>query len=252
MDRRRRTTLIVTAAAVAVIGLGIWMVRRSQSAVQYRTVTVEHSDISVTISATGNPNPVVTVQVGSQVSGIIVALNADFNTKVTKDELVARIDPAPFQAKVDQARAYVDTAKAAVVNAEAGVQKSQAAIQAAVATLASGKANVVKAQAAEQDAKLKAGRRVQMAQEGIIDKEEEDVETAETTSQSATADELAMSAQQDASADGVKVAQADLRVAQTQLSENQAQVKQFSASLQSAQLDLDHTLIRAPVDGVVV
>jgi HlyD family secretion protein len=91
---------------------------------------------------------------------------------------------------------------------------------------------------------------VELAKEGIIDKE--DVETAETTSQSAIADELAMSAQQDASADGVKVAQADLRVARTQLAENQAQVKQFSASLQSAQLDLDHTLIRAPVDGVVV
>jgi len=247
---RRRTALIIAAAAIAVIGLGIWMVRRSQSAVQYRTATAQHSDINVTISATGNPNPVVTVQVGSEVSGIILALNADFNTKVTKGQLVARIDPAPFQAKVDQAQAYVDTAKAAVVNAEAGVQKAQAAIQAAKATLASGKANVVKAQAAEQDAKTKAGRRVQLNKEGIIDKE--DVETAETTSQSAAADEVAMSAQQDASADNVKVAQADLRVAQTQLAENQAQVKQFTAALQSAQLDLDHTMIRAPVDGVVV
>lgn len=250
MSLGRRTALIIAAAAVAIIGLGIWMVRRSQSAVQYRTVTPQHSDINVTISATGNPNPVVTVQVGSQVSGIILALNADFNTKVTKGQLVARIDPAPFQAKVNQAQAYVDSAKAAVVNAEAGVQKAQAAIQAANATLASGKANVVKAQAAEQDAKTKAGRRVQLNKEGIIDKE--DVETAETTSQSAAADEVAMTAQQDASADNVKVAQADLHVAQTQLAENQAQVKQFTAALQSAQLDLDHTVIQAPVDGVVV
>jgi len=103
---RRRTALIIAAAAVAVIGLGTWMVRRSQSAVQYRTVAAQHSDINVTISATGNPNPVVTVQVGSQVSGIILASNADFNTKVTKGQLVGRIDPAPFQFKVDQAQAY--------------------------------------------------------------------------------------------------------------------------------------------------
>ena len=135
MNMRRRTALIIAAAAVAGIGLGIWMVRHSQSAVQYRTVTTQHSDINITISATGNPNPVVTVQVGSLVSGIILALNADFNTKVTKGQLVARIDPAPFQAKVDQAQAHVDTAKAAVVNAEAGVQKAQAAIQATNATL---------------------------------------------------------------------------------------------------------------------
>ncbi len=194
MIMRRRTALIIAAAAVAGIGLGIWMVPHSQSAIQYRTVTTQHSRINVTISATGNPNPVVTVQVGSQVSGIILALNADFNTKVTKGQLVARIDPAPFQAKVDQAQAYVDTAKAAVVNAEAGVQKAQAAIQATNATLASGKANVVKAQAADLDAKTKAGRRVQLNKEGIIDKE--DVETAETTSQSAAADEVAMAAQQ--------------------------------------------------------
>lgn len=250
MTARRRSTVIIGVAAIAIAGVTVWVVRRNQNAVQYRTATAEKSDINVTVSATGNPNPVVTVQVGSQVSGIIIALNADFNTKVTKGQLVARIDPAPFQARVDQAHAYVDTAKAAVVNAEAGVQKAQAAIEAANATLASGKANVVKAQAAAQDAKLKADRRVQLAKEGIIDKE--DVETAQTTSQSASADQAAMIAQQAAAAGNVGVAQADLKVAQTQLAENQAQVKQFSAALQSAQLDLDHTLIQAPVDGVVV
>ena len=79
-----------------------------------------HGDIDTTVSATGNPNAVVTVQVGSQVSGIILALFADFNTKVTKGELIAQIDPAPFQAKVDQAQANVDAAQAAVVNSQAG------------------------------------------------------------------------------------------------------------------------------------
>ena len=55
-----------------------------------------------TISATGNPNAVVTVQVGSQVSGIVMALYADFNTKVTKGQLIARLDPASLQTKVDR------------------------------------------------------------------------------------------------------------------------------------------------------
>ena len=97
---------------------------REQAGIQYRTVTVEHGDINVAISATGNPNAVVTVQVGSQVSGTILALFADFNTKVTKGELIARIDPAPFQAKVDQAQANLEAARASVANAQAVVQQA--------------------------------------------------------------------------------------------------------------------------------
>ena len=70
--------------ACAAAGLLSWIWLDSPSSVQYRTTTVEHGDVNVTISATGNPNAVVTVQVGSQVSGNILALFADFNTKVTK------------------------------------------------------------------------------------------------------------------------------------------------------------------------
>ena len=94
-----------------------------------------HGDINVTVSATGNPNAVVTVTVGSQVSGIILALFADFNTKVTKGELIAQLDPSPFQAKVNQAQANVDAARAAVANAQAGVQQALAGIQAANSAL---------------------------------------------------------------------------------------------------------------------
>ena len=98
MHMQRRTVLIVAAAACVALGLGTWAVLKGRAGVQYRTATADHGDISVAISATGNPNAVVTVQVGSQVSGIILALFADFNTKVTKGELIARLDPAPFQA----------------------------------------------------------------------------------------------------------------------------------------------------------
>jgi HlyD family secretion protein len=103
MSTKSKTVLIVAAVACVSVGLGTWVVVREQAGIEYRTATVVHGDINVAISATGNPNAVVTVQVGSQVSGIVAALFADFNTKVTKGKLIARIDPAPFQAKVDQA-----------------------------------------------------------------------------------------------------------------------------------------------------
>jgi len=247
---QRKTVLIIAAAACVSVGLGTWAVVREQAGIQYRTATVGHGDINVAISATGNPNAVVTVQVGSQVSGIILALFADFNTKVTKGELIARIDPAPFQAKVDQAQANVDAARAAVANSQAVVQQALAGIQAANSALAAAQANVVKAEAVTEDAKVKVDRRVIMVKQGADAKE--DLETAQTTYKSAVADHNALVAQQHAVEDSVKVAQAQLNVANSLLTANQAQVKQFAAALRSAQIDLDHTNINAPVDGVVV
>jgi HlyD family secretion protein len=247
---QRKIVILAVAASCAVVGLVTWVVLRNQSQVQYRTATVGHGDISVTISATGNPNAVVTVNVGSQVSGIILALMADFNSKVTKGELIARIDPAPFQAKVDQAQANVDTAKAAVTNAQAVVIQAMAGIQAANSALAAAQANVVKAQAITEDAKVKVDRRVIMVKQGADSKE--DLETAQTTHQSAIADHSALVAQQHAVEDSVKVAQAELNVAKAVLNANQQQVKMFTAALLSTQIDLGHTKIVAPVDGVVV
>jgi HlyD family secretion protein len=250
MHMQKKTILIVVAAAGVAVGLGTWALLRGQGGVHYRTAAVQHGDINVTISATGNPNAVVTVAVGSQVSGIILALFADFNTKVTKGELIARLDPAPFQAKVDQAQANVDSARAAVANTQAVVQQALAGIQAANSALAAAQANVVKAQAVADDAKVKVDRRVIMVKQGADAKE--DLETAQTTYKSAVADHDALVAQQHAEEDSVKVAKAQLNVANSLLAANQAQVKQFSAALQSTQIDLNYTNIRAPVDGVVV
>lgn len=247
---QRKTLLIVVAAACVSVGLGTWAVVRGQADIQYRTAAVEHGDIDVAVSATGNPNAVVTVQVGTQVSGIIQALFADFNTRVTKGKLIAQIDPAPFRAKVDQAQANLDAARASVANARAVIQQALAGIQSATSSVAAAQANVLKAEAIAEDAKVKVDRRVIMVKQGADSKE--DLETAQTTYKSAVADHHALVAQQHAVEDGVKVARAQLNVANSLLTANEAQVKQFTAALQSSQLDLDHTNIKAPVDGVVV
>jgi HlyD family secretion protein len=250
MSMQRKTVLIVVAAACVSVGLGTWAVVRGQADIQYRTAAVEHGDIDVAVSATGNPNAVVTVQVGTQVSGIIQALFADFNTRVTKGKLIAQIDPAPFRAKVDQAQANLDAARASVANARAVIQQALAGIQSATSSVAAAQANVLKAEAIAEDAKVKVDRRVIMVKQGADSKE--DLETAQTTYKSAVADHHALVAQQHAVEDGVKVARAQLNVANSLLTANEAQVKQFTAALQSSQLDLDHTNIKAPVDGVVV
>jgi HlyD family secretion protein len=242
--------MLAAAGASAALGLAVWAWLDGQSGVRYRTATVGHGDIDVTISATGNPNAVVTVQVGSQVSGNIQALFADFNTKVTKGELIAQIDPAPFQTKVNQAQASVEAARAAVANSLAVVQQAIAGIQAAKSALAAAQSNVVKAQTITDDAKVKVDRRVVMFAKGADAKE--DLETAQTTYKSAVADHDALVAQQQAVEDSVKVAQAQLNVANSLLTANQAQVRQYAAALETAQIDLRNTKITAPVNGVVV
>jgi HlyD family secretion protein len=246
----KRKILMLTGAAVAFLGTGAWALLRGDSETQYRTAAVGRGEVASTVSATGTPNAVVTVQVGSQVSGNILALSADFNTRVKKGQVVARIDPEIYQARVDQANAALNAAQAAVVNAQAGIEKSKADVSSAQAAVANAKANVVKAQSAVTDAKNKLDRRLPLVNEGILSKE--DGETAQSTYDQAVAALDAAKAELTASQNNVTAAQAQVRVADTQLSSAQANVRQADAALAQSRADLAHTYILAPVDGVVV
>src|SRR6185503_16669809 len=124
----KRIVSVVVAAVL--VGAGVWGYLYTQgrgSTPKYRTARVEQGPLTAAVSATGNLNAVTTVQVGSQVSGQIKELMADFNTLVKKDQVIARIDPEIFDAKVNQARADVVSAQAMVLNQEAQVQKAHAA-----------------------------------------------------------------------------------------------------------------------------
>ncbi len=118
----RWAVAIGLVVALAIAGQ-LWRTH-SQNAITYETVPLERGVVQASVTATGAVNAVVDVQVGSQVSGNIKALYADFNTKVTKGQLVALIDPAVFQTQVDQAQAALGSAQSAVLTAAAQVQKS--------------------------------------------------------------------------------------------------------------------------------
>lgn len=130
--------------AIAIVA-AVFFYSRNAHPPQYATARIDRGDIDSTVTTTGNLNAVITVQVGSQVSGNIIALYADFNTKVKKGQLVAEIDPAPFKAVVDQDAATLNAAKAAIVTAQATLAKSQSDLASAEANVANQKANVVKA-----------------------------------------------------------------------------------------------------------
>jgi HlyD family secretion protein len=83
---------------------------------QYRTEKVDRGNITMTVTATGTLSAVTTVQVGSQVSGVIARLYADFNSRVTKGQLLAELDPTPFQQQVEQRQADVTKSKVEAAN----------------------------------------------------------------------------------------------------------------------------------------
>ncbi|HKM91859.1 MAG TPA: efflux RND transporter periplasmic adaptor subunit [Candidatus Acidoferrales bacterium] len=112
--------VVAAAAILAAFGLN------RTAPVQHFTAKVERGDIHDVVEATGTINAVITVQVGSQVSGSIAKLNADFNSRVHKGEVIALIDPALFEGALLQAVADLQNSKANVVAARANVEKAKA------------------------------------------------------------------------------------------------------------------------------
>src|SRR5450756_973983 len=127
-----RWTLVAGIVIALAVGVELWRMH-SQNATTYETVPLERGLVQASVTATGAVNAVVDVQVGSQVSGNIKALYADFNTKVTKGQLVALIDPEIFQTQVDQAQAALGSAQSAVKTAGAQVQKATSDLAGTVA-----------------------------------------------------------------------------------------------------------------------
>ena len=119
---------VILASAVVVAGLfAVFGLNRGAQA-QHFTAKVERGEIDDVVEATGTINAVITVQVGSQVSGTIAKLNADFNSRVHKGDVVALIDPALFKGALLQATADLENARANLVAARASLDKAKAGL----------------------------------------------------------------------------------------------------------------------------
>jgi len=119
---------LILAAVVVVAGLFVFLGLNRDTHPQHFTAKVERGDIHDVVEATGTINSVITVQVGSQVSGSIAKLNVDFNSRVHKGDIVALIDPALFKGALLQATADLKNAQANLEAARANLEKAQAAL----------------------------------------------------------------------------------------------------------------------------
>ncbi|MCL1634474.1 efflux RND transporter periplasmic adaptor subunit [Luteimonas sp. SX5] len=191
----RRIGIAVALLALLAAGLWFWNQRKAGAAESgYRTSAVERGDIRVAISATGTLSAISTVTVGSQISGQVTDVLVDFNDRVKKDQIIAKIDPASYEAQIQQGNA-------AIASAQASLRQMQATLR---------------------NAELDYQRKADLGKQKLV-------------------------AQSD-----VDLARAARDQAQAQVNSAQAQIRQQTASTQTTRINLGRTVIRSPVDGVVL
>ncbi len=225
MRNKRKKYLIGGVIIVLILAVGLFLHQLSGqngSNQKFRLAKVERGEINLVVTATGTINPVINVLVGSQVSGTIKALYADFNSQVKEGQVIAQIDPAIFEAQVEQGRANVLNAQANLLNAQANLENA--------------KANLIKADVAVLDAKRTLDRNQSLLEKKVM---------AQATVDTAQANYDTAVAQRD-------VAKAQLESAKSQIESFKAQVEQTKAALRVAETNLRYTTIRSPVNGTVI
>ena len=191
----RRIGIAVAVLALVAAAVWFWNQRKAASTESgYRTSEVERGDIRVAISATGTLSAISTVTVGSQISGQVTDVLVDFNDRVKKDQVIAKIDPSSYEAQIQQG-------SAAIASAQASLRQMQATLR---------------------NAELDYQRKADLGKQKLV-------------------------AQSD-----VDLARAARDQAQAQVNSAQAQIRQQTASTQTTRINLGRTVIRSPVDGVVL
>jgi HlyD family secretion protein len=230
--RRILLVILVLIGGGAVATALLW--GKNASANDYITAKVEKTTVEVKVSATGTVQAVTTVQVGSQVSGTVSYLGADFNSQVKKNQVVARLDPAVFQAQVDNS-------KANVMNAEAAVRGAETEINSQKANLSASKANQEVTRVQRDDALALVKRYKELV--NVISGR--DLEGAQAQANAAIGRYEQATAQ-------IAQVQAANESAKAKLEQSKASLTQARAQLEQSQLNLSHAIITSPIDGVVV
>lgn len=189
-----RFAIVLGVLAVGAAGLWLWKGRGGDDTQRFRTAAVEQGDIRVAISATGTLGALSTVDVGSEISGKVEEVLVDFNDRVSRGQVIARIDPTTFDAQIAQGDAAIASARAALMTAQANLR----------------------------NAELSYDRSRELAAQKLVSRGDLDQALASRDQ------------------------------ARAQVAQAEAQIRQQEASTRNARLNLGRTVIRSPVDGVVL
>lgn len=281
-------------AVLVIGGAVVWwqMSRGEKKEYVFETAEVKKGSVTATVLATGTLESTTTVTVGSQVSGPLEDVLVDFNSPVQRGDVLARIEPSEFEARLAQATAGLESARAGFLNAQASLSNADAAIAQARAEAESAKAalsqvrsqvdsaaaavrnagaGVERARAEKDNALVQFKRYEELHQRDLVAASE--LDQAQTTYRvQAAGYETALAAKDESVAlhrqalARVEASESDLKAAQTraqaalaqrqsaqaEVAAAQAAVSQAQASLEQAAVDLERTSIRSPIDGVVI
>ena len=246
MIRTLRKVLVICAIVALVLLLGI----DGSPSDTYLTAHVVRGALSSSISATGTLDAVITVDIGSELSGRIAKLSADFNDKVKQGSPLATLDQTGFTAKVKRAEAELEIAQASQNSRTALLEKAKADLESAIREKLAFEARVIAALADFERANLNYGRTSRLAQKRAMSQKEAEDAAAERKAARARHKE----AQANVSVQEAKIlaARAAVTKAGADVQDAKATIKQKEAALQEAEYDLKRTVIRSPIDGVVI
>ena len=235
---------------IHVSGVTLGMPHLEEDGFRFMTASVERGDVRTTLSATGTLRAVVTVQVGSQLSGQISELLVDFNDAVREGEPLARLDPRTFESAVRGAEAGLEVARAEVLKQRAELQTAIAEVASSRHSLEAAQANVESARAKFAATERDLKRSQTLAKTQVLAPAHVDQATSDY--QSAAADLHAAEAEVEVARQAVVAAQARRAMADANLLYAQASERQQAAELDQALVDLERTVVSAPIDGVVI
>ena len=240
---------------VSALGAGAWWFTGPGSLAvadqpAWRTARADRGDVIAAVNATGTINPISTVVVGSQVSGQVLEIIADYNSQVEAGQVLARLDPTQVKARLDGARADLANVRAARQVQLAQIEQARSEINRAEAVRLDATAKLAQVEAQLAEAERNFVRQRELGARGAVAQAVIDTARANAEGQRAGRDSArAQIASAEASKRSIEAA---LRVAEAQIGTIDAQISQREAVVRQIEVDLSNTEIRSPVKGTVV
>jgi HlyD family secretion protein len=250
LKRHKLFAALASLLLIAALGAGTFVATRSHANAAYVTQPVVRQDLTQTVTASGTVTPQDTVNVGTQVSGTIQAIYVDFNSKVHKGQVLARLDTSQLEAQLAQAQAGLQQAQAQAAAQAQSAGGVQAGIAGAQAGVASAQAGVAKAQSAFDVAQQTVTRDRALLAHGYIAQSQVDADQANAVA-AQSALQAAQAAVTQARAQTAS-ASSQAGAAQDTAAAAQASVAAAQAQVQQDELNLQRATIVSPVDGTVI
>lgn len=244
-----RWAVVAALVFMSAAGLG-YTYNQNSSVPTFLTAQVKRGVIAKYVSATGVVEPVVTVEVSSQLSGRVADVPVNFNDTVTQGQVIARLDPEAYDARVGEAKAALKVAEAEALLQQKTIERAKASLHSAETAVRVEQAQMDAEKATQEERERDYQRFLKLSQTASI--ADQQVTHARALRDAGAASLRVLEQQIDLKAEAVDMATTEIAMAQANLANAEAVVEQKQAALNQAEFDRERTEIRAPIDGIVI